>query len=434
MIRPTSLSSVLLCLSIPLSILIFAKIPDQWPLSLFYPAFIFAVMWSDLIRSLPRSRVTVAPSFPQTLFVGRLFQLPVTVTVDWPAKILIETLLVAIGPLKPQEPIKSIFEQKGLLNIPLFGHKRGQIVIKSLWLRWQSPLKLLEIRSEIPLPRTVPVSQDIHNIHQDALNFFSRQSSFGSKIQPFRGEGSEFDCLTDFTPDMDNRYIDWKHTARHRKLLAREFRQERNHQIFFGFDTGRLMQEPVNGVTKLDRFVASALRLSWVSLQSGDLVGACGYDLSFNSFLKPSRGPRFFTRVQSFTACLAYSLSETNHTLALAELMQRLPHRALVILFTEFIDDINAELLVESLALLTRRHMVVFVTIADPLLLRLKNQKPNNFNDLASTVIADNFSINRHIVLERISRLGVNCLDVPAQDITSTLINRYLLIKQRGLL
>jgi hypothetical protein len=37
-------------------------------------------------------------------------------------------------------------------------------------------------------------------------------------------------------------------------------------------------------------------------------------------------------------------------------------------------------------------------------------------------------------VFERLARLGVHCLDVPSRSLPIGLINRYLMIKQRGLL
>jgi hypothetical protein len=37
-------------------------------------------------------------------------------------------------------------------------------------------------------------------------------------------------------------------------------------------------------------------------------------------------------------------------------------------------------------------------------------------------------------VFERLERLGIQCLDVPSQGLPVALINRYLMIKQRGLI
>ena len=49
-------------------------------------------------------------------------------------------------------------------------------------------------------------------------------------------------------------------------------------------------------------------------------------------------------------------------------------------------------------------------------------------------MIAHDFLRDRTIVLERLERLGVHCLDVPSRGLPVGLINRYLPIKQRGLL
>ena len=44
------------------------------------------------------------------------------------------------------------------------------------------------------------------------------------------------------------------------------------------------------------------------------------------------------------------------------------------------------------------------------------------------------FLRDRSIVLERLERLGVHCLDVPSRGLAAGVINRYLRIKQRGLI
>ena len=83
---------------------------------------------------------------------------------------------------------------------------------------------------------------------------------------------------------------------------------------------------------------------------------------------------------------------------------------------------------------MVRKHVVLFVTFRDPLLTRLQSAPPDDFLKTAEAVIADDFLRERTIVLERVARLGVHCLDVAAQAVSAGLLNRYLMIKQRGLL
>ena len=74
------------------------------------------------------------------------------------------------------------------------------------------------------------------------------------------------------------------------------------------------------------------------------------------------------------------------------------------------------------------------MTLRDAVLHGLADAPPNKFDDVAKAVIAHDFLRERTIVFERLARLGVHCLDVPSRSFPVGLINRYLLIKQRGLM
>ena len=83
---------------------------------------------------------------------------------------------------------------------------------------------------------------------------------------------------------------------------------------------------------------------------------------------------------------------------------------------------------------LSSRHLLIFVTLRDRLLPDLFEAYPGGDPEIARAVLAAGFLRERRIVLERLERLGIHCLDVPAAQLTTALLNRYLLIKQRGLL
>jgi uncharacterized protein (DUF58 family) len=163
-------------------------------------------------------------------------------------------------------------------------------------------------------------------------------------------------------------------------------------------------------------------------------VGTFAFDAAVRQYLGPQRGVASFGRIQRATAELAYHHQETNFTLGLAELNARLKRRALVILFTDFVDTITAELLIESLQRIANKHLVLFVTQRGSVLQRAVDAAPRHFADVAQAVIAHEFLRERSIVFERLARLGVHCMDVPSGGLSVALINRYLLIKQRGMI
>ena len=439
MIRPTRKAAACFALSAPVALVVVALFPGAWYVSLYLPVLAFAAVLADATMALPGRRLDAELAVPVRLYVGQRGEAACRIAIagrtgtSRPASIV--ALLELEGDAEEPYPVTGIPEE-GRLDLPLviMPLRRGRVRVAALWLRWRGPLGLTEMRRRQTVDTTVDVVPDLRGIHDAALQFFARDAVYGVKTQRMRGEGTEFETLREYMPGMDNRFMDWKRSARHRKLLCKEFRQERNHQIVLGFDTGRLMLEPISGMPKLDHAIAAGLLLGWVSLHGGDLVGGCGFDAHFHNFLKPGRGMPYFTRLQKLTAALDYRTEETNFTLGLMELNARLQRRALVVVFTEFVDAVSAELLLESLQLMARKHAVIFVTFRDPLLAGLADAPPENFHSAAQSVLADNFLRERTVVLERVARLGVHCVDTPARELSGALLNRYLMIKQRGLL
>jgi uncharacterized protein (DUF58 family) len=216
--------------------------------------------------------------------------------------------------------------------------------------------------------------------------------------------------------------------------VCKEFRSERNHQIVLAFDTGHLMSEPLQGMAKLDHAVNAGLQLGYVSLRAGDRIGVYGFDSQVRVFSQPTGGIGTFWRLQRAASEIGYSPDETNFTLGLSSLAARLDRRSLVILQTEFVDTITAELMLENVERLAGRHLVIFVCLQDPQLEATVDGEPHSLNALARSVIADEFLRERRVVMERLRRLGVHCLDVRADQLGPALINRYLEIKRREMI
>ena len=112
----------------------------------------------------------------------------------------------------------------------------------------------------------------------------------------------------------------------------------------------------------------------------------------------------------------------------------RLNRRSLVVLLTDFVDTTTAELMVENLQRLSRKHLVLFVSLRDGDLHATVEQRPASFGDVARAVIADDFLRERAVVLERLHRLGIHSVEAPATRISMELVNRYLLIKRQDLI
>jgi uncharacterized protein (DUF58 family) len=283
--------------------------------------------------------------------------------------------------------------------------------------------------------RVVP---NIRAVRNAAIALSRQDSLFGIKDQRQLGDGSEFDALRDWQPGLDRRAIDWKHSARHLRLVSKEFRSERNHQIVLAVDTGHLMREPIGGVPRLDHAINAGLLLGYASLKGGDRVGLFGFDSKVRMYAEPVGGVDRFPRLQRMTAELDYAAEETNFTLGLTLLSQQLRRRSLIVLITDFVDTVTAELMIENLGRLSARHLVLFVTLQDPELRAVVDAAPDatpaSMETVARSVVAEEFRRERLVVFERLRRLGVQCLEAPHNRVGTDLINRYLAIKQREMI
>lgn len=390
----------------------------------------------DALLALPPRRLEVSLEAPASLAVGEAGAAVVSLRAPRAVR-GIELLLDLHPDLAPQAPQRLDVAARTEVRVPvrLVARRRGRPTLDELWLRWMGPLGLTRRRMRVALGRAVPVVPNLRPVRAAALRFFgSREITTGVQVERFVGDGSEFDALVEYVPGLDPRAISWKASARHRKLLCQDFRAERNHQVVLALDTGHLMAEPLLGIPRLDHAVTSALLLAYVSLRLGDRVGLYGFDRAGRAWAEPQGGMGAFPRLKALSAQLDYSTDETNFTLGLTELSARLRRRSLVVVFTEFVDTVTAELMIENLSRLARRQLVLFVALRDPSLDAAALARPRRLGDVYRSVVASDFVRERERVIARLRRIGVQCLDAAPAAISSRLVNRYLDIKRRELI
>ena len=382
---------------------------------------------ADVALSLTR-RKSLSVSLPSEVFVGESVPLVLTVTpapgrltarFDWPQGLS--------GPAEVRFAGTSA-------TVPCRAVRRGVWALDRLWLLWPSRFGLFEFTPRLPVKAEVRVVPNIRPVQSGQITTTVMSTLYGVKENRAIGEGSEFHQLRDFVRGMDVKTIDWKRSARRRSLVARELQAERNHHVILAFDTGYLMREDIAGLPRIDHATTAALATAWAAAVGGDLVGYFAYDVRPRAFVAPQPGRIAFARLRSWTATLDYAGRETNHTLALTELNARTPKRSLIIIFTDFVDTTSAELMIENIGILGRRHLVVFVTIRDPELEAMVDHAPDDLDGVATLVAANQTVEDRRRVLERLSRLGVTIVDARPGTLTAQLISAYLDIKARDLI
>ncbi|RWD91628.1 MAG: DUF58 domain-containing protein [Mesorhizobium sp.] len=413
--------------------LIALALPSVWYLGLLWICALLAFLAVDAAAGRGRASLSATLAAPPQVGVGGRFTLHIAAGLGARPR----RLQVRVGHdqrLSPVNGTGGALPANGTLDLEFDAVRRGIASFDRLWLRWQGPFGLVWNQVVLPMDRKIAVLPDVSRARDEAITLLQRSALADGHAQKRAGQGREFEALKDYQPGMGRRMIDWKRSARHGKLLAREFRIEENNNIVLAVDSGRLMCEPVDGVPKVDRAVTAALLSAFIALKGGDLVSLFSFDARPRVSSGAVRGSPSFTMIQKRAAEIDYSTEETNFTLALTTLAAKLDRRSLVIVFTDFVDAISAELMLRTVGRLTERHLVLFMLMKDVELETLADMAPAAPEDVARAVTAGDLLRQRQVVIGRLRLLGAHVIEADHQRLGPALVERYIQLKEENLL
>ncbi|SIN59808.1 Uncharacterized conserved protein, DUF58 family, contains vWF domain [Parasphingorhabdus marina DSM 22363] len=437
MIYPTARAVLLIAIGAPIAAVLAALMPGLWAIGIAWAVMLLLLLLLDGLIAARAGSVSLA--VPTSVEVGGA----TTMGVEAEFSGLMKPARVA-GNLAVDDRLsdsgRAAFELlKGAGpgsryqgHIDILPSRRGTGTIGKMWLRWTGPLGLAWRQVTRQNDESISVLPNISAVRSPTVQMFLRDSVFGLLARKFRGEGSEFEALADYQPGMDRRSIDWKGSARHSKLLAKEYDTERNNQIVFALDCGSAMCEPIDGLPRIDRAVSAALLTAYITLKSGDRTSLFSFAAKPELSTPFLSGSRSFHRLQREAATIDYRHQESNFTLALSSLSNRLKRRSLIIIFTDFTDPTSADLMLEAAGRLIDKHLVLFVVLEDEELAHFTTKAPETAGDVARAVTAQSLLDQKKMVITRLQHMGIDVIEGAHEDIGTRLINGYLKIKRRG--
>lgn len=436
MIYPTRLAVMTAAAGAPVALALAAAMPGRWAWALLWPVTVLVLVAIDALVG--RGKASLDLALPRHSGVGE----------DWDATASVK--LRASGrprsaELTLDEPSILRFANHGRIDVPLNGGeglaalpvsalRRGEAWVSKAWLRWAGPLGLTWRQQEYALDDRVAVGPDTRPLRQRGAEVFRRHAYLGLMTQRERGEGSDFDALAEYQPGMDRRSIDWKQSARHVKLLAKQYHTERNNQVVFVVDCGRQMSEPVAGMPRVDRAVGAMLMTAWIALKSGDRVSFQAFDSRPRLASGVVSGSRAFGELKRLSARIDYSGEESNYVYALTTMAAKLNRRSLVVLFTEFTDEVSADFLVRAVKGLVAKHLVLVCVLRDVELEELANREPEGADDVTRAITASALLKERALTIGRLRHLGVHVIESRHDRVAEELAAGYFDLKRRNLL
>ena len=180
----------------------------------------------------------------------------------------------------------------------------------------------------------------------------------GIHKSPFHGFSVEFAEYREYAPGDDLRYLDWRVLARSDRHFIKQFEAETNLNCYVLLDTSGSMDFTTAEQTRLDYGASLAACLSLLMLRQGDQVGLITYDTAVRHFIPPRGNARHFSAIVQALETVKPG-GDTNTTGVLHEIAERIRRRSMVIIISDFFDDV--EELLRSLQHLRHRHAEVII-------------------------------------------------------------------------
>ncbi len=300
-----------------------------------------------------------------------------------------------------------------------------QCLIDSPWRFWLRNHYINEQAATMVYPNFAAISQ------YALLATENRLSQLGIRKIRRRGEGMDFNQLREYREGDSLRQIDWKATSRIRKLISREYQDEKDQEILFLLDCGRRMLSQDDELSHFDHTLNAMLLLSYVALHQGDAVGFSTFGTKSQRWFPARKGMATIQSLLNNVYDLHAHAVTPDYTKAVTQLLLRQKKRALIIVLTNLRDEDSHDLL-NALQLLKRKHLVILASLKEQALEKVMSHPVNDFSEALVLASTCDYQEQRKKMFDNLYARGVNYLDVTPDLLAVRLVNRYLDIKSSG--
>lgn len=305
---------------------------------------------------------------------------------------------------------------------------RGDMYFFKLEMLITTKFSVFCIKKVIDLPLTVRVYPNFAEITKYAILATDNNiSQMGIKKRQRRGEGMEFHQLREYRQGDSLRQLDWKATSRIKKLISKDYQDERDQQIVFLVDCSQRMRSKDEEMSHFDHALNSVLLLAYVALKQGDAVGFQAINGAKRS-LSPRKSISSIKSILNAVYDLEPTLSPPDYITAATDYLKTQNKRSLIILITNACSEDSQEL-ITSIKMLKKNNLVLIANLKEQCLENTFNTEINDFDQALTYASAHDYMYHRNKEFLNIRATGIQFLDVIPQKMPAAIVNRYLDIK-----
>ena len=309
--------------------------------------------------------------------------------------------------------------------------RRGEARFVPAWWRQGSPLRLWSQERRLGGEDVVRVFPNFAPLAALALHTAEQASRMsGVHLARKRGDGTEFHQMREYRTGDSLRQIDWKATARARRLISREYQEEKNQRVTLLLDCGRRMLAEDGGLTHFDHALNAALLLAYTALRQGDAVALQTFG-AVDRLVPPVRGAGALDTLIEATFDVQPAPVAADYLEAARRLLAQNTRRSLVLVVTNVRDE-DADDLIAGLKLLQRRHLVCVASLREGVLDAALAQVPAGFEQALRLGATQQYLATRRLAHAQLRAQKVDVLDVRCEQLPAALVQHYLAVKRAG--
>jgi uncharacterized protein (DUF58 family) len=185
----------------------------------------------------------------------------------------------------------------------------------------------------------------------------------GMHKSPYHGFSVEFAQHREYVPGDDIKHVDWKVYGRTERYFLKQYEEETNLACWLLLDVSDSMRYASGPVSKYDYACMAAAALAYLVLHQQDHVGLATFDDQVRKFVRSSSQPSHLKEIVKILNGGA-GRAKTHLGPIFHDLAERITRRGLIVILSDFLDDVPM-VLAGLRHLRYKRHEVVVFHILD---------------------------------------------------------------------
>lgn len=394
-------------------------------------------LWDLIILHLPRHQINIVRVYPDKLSNGDENPFKIKLVSSFPMQVkgrILEEIPIALQMRNNEFEINLPTRKEIEIVYVLSPKKRGvyafgkcNVLVRHLGLFERK--FVLEEELEIPCyPSFIQMRK------YQLLATTDRLVEMGIKRIRRIGSTMEFDYIREYVKGDEYKHMNWKASAKYKRLMVNQYQEEKSQPIYSIIDVGRVMRMPFHEMTLLDYAINASLVLSNAAILKQDRAGMLTFGKKCDNHIVPEKNNKQMKLILEKLYGITTNFEESEFGNLYAFMRRNVNKRSLVFLYTNFetMDALNRQL--PYLRMMAKSHILVVVVFKNTELLDMAKDDARNAVDIYNKIIAEKFVYEKNLIIQELNRNGLQTIYTAPEDLSIKSINKYLEIKARGLI